>query len=208
MLDNLEQLQIQLAQLQGELDGHEAARQLERDRLLKEFPKRDMLKEEAKRINGGWLPYDSKRNWNVKDDLVSWLIERNVPEPKETFAQYHEARQRISAVKVNMTFPQWETIYGLSLSNYEVRKFWTQVFPEQNLSIYTDGGLHYFSVIRIAINIAFDVIYLEGRTPAAKDSVVYLGVLPDGQTYLVDSVRYKDKKYDIGKIRYGELREI
>lgn len=212
MLENLEQLELQLAQLQGELDGHNAAQQLERDRLLKKFPKRDMLKEEAKRVNGGWMPFDSKRNFNMKEDLVSWLIQKSMPTPEATLSKYYETQKRIYAVKVGMTYPQWRIIHGLDYVAYMERKSWEQIFPEQRLNIYTDRGLHYFSVILgrdvIAIGIESDVVYLEGKTPAAKDSVVYLGILSDGETYLVENVRYTEKKYDIGKIRYGELKEI
>lgn len=113
MLDNLEQLELQLARLRGRLDGREAARQLERDHLLKEFPKMDMLKQEAKRVNGGWMPYDSRYNFSRKDDLVDWIVKETIPDLDEVIAAYHETKERINALKVGLTHQQWNVINSL-----------------------------------------------------------------------------------------------
>jgi hypothetical protein len=203
MLDNLEQLQAQLAQLQVELDAYEAAKEKERDRILAKFPKRDMLKNEVRRLNNDWMPYDSNRNFNAKDDLVSWIIEKTIVVPKELLEQYHETRERIRAFQVELAYAQWLVITHLSYSNYKIDIFWER---ELNYSgtTWTDGGLHYFSFLRGTDGI----VYLEGRTPAAKDSTIYLAIRPDGSTYLVENIRYAEKKYDIGAIRYGKLEQI
>lgn len=211
MLDNLEELKVQLAQLRGELDAHYAAVELESERLLTEFPKRDMLQEEVRKANNGYLPFDSKRNWNIKKDLVSWLIEKNMPINMETLNLYYETQSRIYAAMVGITYPQWQVIYQMQSLSYAARSFWQEKIA-WTAHVYTDGGVHYFSVLlggdAIAIGIESDVVYLEGKTPAAPDSFVYLAIQPDGETYLVDSIRFTEIKYDIGMIRYGELKRI
>jgi hypothetical protein len=202
MLDNLQDLEIQLAQLQARLDSHQAVFKAEQERLGKEFPKLTQLKDEAKRLNDGWIPFDKYTNFSRKEDVIKWIAKKNIPSPEETIEKWRETKNRIIATKVGMTYVQWSILNNLTYAEYEDRMFW----KKNHNSVYTDGGLHFFYAVLAAEENSL-MVYLEGRTPAAKESVVYLAVPPDGNTYLVTDIRCEEK-YDISSIRHGELKRL